>query len=48
MSGLQGELDCDTLLLSDSDQAVLVYSAEPGALEATALDLLRVTGVQHF
>ncbi|MFF5110984.1 helix-turn-helix transcriptional regulator [Streptosporangium sp. NPDC000509] len=41
-------LDCDTLLLPDSDQTVLVYSAEPGTPEATALDLLRVTGLQHF
>ncbi|MER5622619.1 helix-turn-helix transcriptional regulator [Streptosporangium sp. NPDC002544] len=41
-------LDCDTLLLPDSDQTVLVYSAEPGTPEATALDMLRVTGLQHF
>jgi hypothetical protein len=25
-----------------------VYSAEPGTPEATALDMLRVTGLQHF
>ena len=41
-------LDCDTLLLPDSSQTMLVYSAEPGSPEATALDLLRVTGLQHF
>lgn len=41
-------LDCDTLLLPDSDQTVLVYSAEPGTPEATALDMLRVTGLQLF
>ncbi|MCG5217754.1 helix-turn-helix transcriptional regulator [Streptosporangium sp. KLBMP 9127] len=41
-------LDCDALLLPDSSQTVLVYSAEPGSPEATALDLLRVTGLQNF
>ncbi|WP_433432950.1 helix-turn-helix domain-containing protein [Nonomuraea sp. CA-141351] len=38
-------LDCDTLLLPDTDQTVLVYSAEPGSPEATALDMLRATGL---
>lgn len=41
-------LDCDTLLLPDSNQTMLVYSAEPGTPEATALELLRVTGLQHL
>ncbi|MFE3442875.1 helix-turn-helix transcriptional regulator [Nocardia sp. NPDC059180] len=41
-------LDCDTLLVPDSDQAVIVYSAAPGTPEATALDLLRVTGTERF
>ncbi|MEO3875186.1 helix-turn-helix transcriptional regulator [Nonomuraea sp. B12E4] len=41
-------LDCDTLLLPDADQTVLVYSAEPGSPEATALDMLRATGLQQL
>ncbi|MFC9998904.1 helix-turn-helix transcriptional regulator [Nocardia sp. NPDC127526] len=41
-------LDCDTLLVPDSDQTVIVYSAAPGTREATALDLLRVTGLEQF
>ncbi|GAA5767575.1 hypothetical protein Aros01_04077 [Streptosporangium roseum] len=41
-------LDCDTLLLPDSNQTVVVYSAEPGTPEATALDMLRVTGLQRL
>ncbi|MFC4111706.1 helix-turn-helix transcriptional regulator [Nonomuraea zeae] len=41
-------LDCDTLLLPDDNQTVLMYSAEPGSSEAAALDLLRVTGLQRF
>ncbi|TDD20452.1 helix-turn-helix transcriptional regulator [Nonomuraea diastatica] len=41
-------LDCDTLLLPDTDQTVVVYSAEPGSPQATALDMLRVTGLQQL
>ncbi|WP_329425948.1 helix-turn-helix transcriptional regulator [Streptosporangium sp. NBC_01495] len=41
-------LDCDTLLLPDGDQTVLVYSAEPGTPEAVALDTLRMTGSRHL
>ncbi|MEU4342001.1 helix-turn-helix transcriptional regulator [Nocardia sp. NPDC023852] len=41
-------LECDTLLVPDTDQAVVVYSAAPGSREASALDLLRVTGTQQF
>ena len=41
-------LDCDTLLVPDTDQTVLVYSAAPGSREAAALDLLRVAGTQRF
>ncbi|MET9284917.1 helix-turn-helix domain-containing protein [Nocardia beijingensis] len=41
-------LDCDTLLVPDTDQAVVVYSASPGSREASALELLRVTGAQRF
>ncbi|WP_431971802.1 helix-turn-helix transcriptional regulator [Nocardia sp. bgisy134] len=36
-------LDCDTLLVPEVDQTVVVYSAAPGTPEAAALDLLRVT-----
>jgi transcriptional regulator with XRE-family HTH domain len=39
-------LDCDTLHVPDSDQAVIVYSAEAGTREAEALALLRVVGTQ--
>jgi hypothetical protein len=39
-------LDCDTLHVPDDDQAVIVYSAAPGTLEAEALALLRVVGTQ--
>ncbi|NEW25964.1 helix-turn-helix transcriptional regulator [Nocardia cyriacigeorgica] len=41
-------LDCDTLLVPDSDQTVVVYSAAPGTPEAGALELLRVTGTEEF
>ncbi|MFI5607039.1 helix-turn-helix transcriptional regulator [Amycolatopsis sp. NPDC051903] len=41
-------LDCDVLLEPETDQAVLVYSANPGTREAEALDLLRVTGLEQF
>jgi hypothetical protein len=36
-------LDCDTLLLPDTDQTMIVYSAAAGTREASALDALRVT-----
>lgn len=39
-------LDCDSLTLPDTDQSVIVYSAEPGSAEAEQLDLLRVVGTQ--
>jgi len=41
-------LDCDVLQESEADQTVLVYSAMPGTPEATALELLRVTGLEQF
>ncbi|WP_069161081.1 helix-turn-helix transcriptional regulator [Nocardia altamirensis] len=41
-------LECDTLLVPDTDQAVVVYSAAPNTPAATALDLLRITGTQQF
>jgi transcriptional regulator with XRE-family HTH domain len=39
-------LDCDTLLLPDTDQSMVVYSADPGTREAFALDGLRVTSTE--
>lgn len=41
-------LDCETLLLPDTDQAVVVYSAEPGTPAADSLALLRVLGTQDM
>lgn len=41
-------LDCDTLLLPDTDQALIVCSAAAGTREASALELLRVTGVERM
>jgi len=40
-------LDCDTMHLPDADQAVIVYSAEPGSHEAEMLALLKVIGTQQ-
>ncbi|MCA2226250.1 MmyB family transcriptional regulator [Nonomuraea aurantiaca] len=40
-------LDCDTVLLPDGHQTVLVYSADPGSPEAAVLDMLRVIGLQQ-
>lgn len=41
-------LDCDVAILPDTDQRLVVYSAEPGTQDAEALDLLRVVGVQEL
>jgi transcriptional regulator with XRE-family HTH domain len=41
-------LDCDVLLVPEADQSVLVYSAAAGTPEASALELLRVTGLEQF
>jgi transcriptional regulator with XRE-family HTH domain len=41
-------LDCDTLLLPDTDQSMIVYSAAAGTREASALDLMRVTGTERM
>ena len=41
-------LDCDVLVVPEADQTMLVYSAGPGTSEASALDLLRVTGLERF
>ncbi len=38
------ELDCDTLLLPDTDQSMIVFSAEDGTCEAEALERLRPCG----
>jgi transcriptional regulator with XRE-family HTH domain len=40
-------LDCDMLIVPDTDQAMIVYSAPAGAPEATALALLRVTHTEQ-
>jgi transcriptional regulator with XRE-family HTH domain len=41
-------LDCDVLQEPEADQTVLVYSAAPGTPTASALELLRVTGLEQF
>jgi transcriptional regulator with XRE-family HTH domain len=41
-------LDCDGLLLPDTGQSMIVYSAAAGSPEATALELLRVTGTERM
>ncbi|MBO9556576.1 helix-turn-helix transcriptional regulator [Cellulomonas sp.] len=41
-------LDCDSLHVPDSDQALVVYSAPAGSPEAEALALLRVIGTQSL
>ena len=41
-------LDCDALHVPDSDQTVVVYSAEPGTPDADLLALLRVLGTQQM
>jgi hypothetical protein len=41
-------LDCDSLLLPEVDQRLIVYSAAPGTPEADALALLRVVGLQDM
>jgi len=41
-------LDCDSLHVPDSDQAIVVYSAAAGSPEAEALALLRVIGTQQL
>ncbi|MFI1461770.1 helix-turn-helix transcriptional regulator [Nocardia carnea] len=41
-------LDCDTLLLPDTDQSMIVYSAAAGTREASALDMMRVTGTERM
>lgn len=41
-------LDCDAMHVPDTDQTVIIYSAPPHTPTATALDLLRVTGLETF
>ncbi|MET7683829.1 helix-turn-helix transcriptional regulator [Streptomyces sp. NPDC005423] len=41
-------LDCDTLMLPDTDQSMIVYSAAAGTREASALDVLRVIGTERM
>jgi transcriptional regulator with XRE-family HTH domain len=41
-------LDCDVAILPDSDQRLIIYSAEPGTSDWSALELLRVIGVQRL
>lgn len=41
-------LDCDLLLLPDTDQRLVVYSAAPGTPAAEALAVLRVVGIQEL
>jgi transcriptional regulator with XRE-family HTH domain len=41
-------LDCDLLLLPDTDQRLVVYSAAPGTPAAEALAVLRVVGIQSL
>jgi transcriptional regulator with XRE-family HTH domain len=41
-------LDCDLLLLPDTDQRLIVYSAPPGTPAAAGLALLRVVGLQDL
>lgn len=41
-------LDCDVAILPDTDQRLIVYSAEPGTAAAAALELLGVVGLQRI
>jgi hypothetical protein len=41
-------VDCDILLVRDSDLRLVVYSAAPGSPDATALQLLATLGMQRF
>ncbi|WP_040788334.1 helix-turn-helix transcriptional regulator [Nocardia paucivorans] len=41
-------LDCDVLYEPETDQTVIVYSAAPTTPAASALELLRVTGLERF
>ena len=42
------DFDCDTLIIPESDQRLVIYSAAPGSREVEALALLRVIGTQSM
>lgn len=42
------DFDCDTLLVPETDQRLVIYSAAPGSREADALALLRVIGTESM
>jgi transcriptional regulator with XRE-family HTH domain len=41
-------LDCDVLSVAQSDLRMVVYTAEPGSVDADKLALVRVVGLQHL
>jgi transcriptional regulator with XRE-family HTH domain len=41
-------IDCDVLTVPGSDLRLVVYTAAPGSPDASALELLRVTGLQQL
>jgi hypothetical protein len=41
-------VDCDSLLLADRDQHLVLYSAPTGSRDAEALALLNVIGVERL
>jgi hypothetical protein len=41
-------LDCDVLMVQDSDLRLVVYTAAPGSQDANALALLGAVGLQTF
>ena len=41
-------LDCDRLHIAETDQSLIVYSADPGSPEAEALALVRTIGLQDM
>ncbi|MFE0316311.1 MmyB family transcriptional regulator, partial [Streptomyces albogriseolus] len=40
-------VNCDVLDITDRDQQVVIYTAEPGSPSAEALQLLSVIGARH-
>lgn len=41
-------VNCDLLDITDRDQSVVIYTADPGSPSASALQLLSVIGTQHM
>jgi transcriptional regulator with XRE-family HTH domain len=41
-------LDCDVTILPDTDQRLIIYSAEPDSPDWSALGLLRVVGIENL